>query len=127
MLYEVITDKTSNAGNSTAADAGNNTADSENATPTTTESATTDTTVTETPVEQETLDTFRFVATEPNTLNMIESTSNLDTYVFYLTSAMLYRSIDGVVTPEVCDTLVITSYSIHYTKLYDQLNSFRMD
>ncbi len=108
-------DKTSNAGNSTAADAGNNTADSENATPTTTESATTDTTVTETPVEQETLDTFRFVATEPNTLNMIESTSNLDTYVFYLTSAMLYRSIDGVVTPEVCDTLTVSDDRMTYT------------
>lgn len=36
-----------------------------------------------------------FVSTEPNTLNMIQSDSNLDADVFYLTSAMLYRPYDG--------------------------------
>ncbi len=80
--------------------------------------APTDAAVTEatpTPAAPETLDTFKFVATEPNTLNMIESNSNLDTYVFYLTSAMLYRSIDGVVTPELCDTMVVSDDKTTYT------------
>ena len=35
------------------------------------------------------------LTTEPNTLNMIQSDSNLDADVFYLTSAMLYRPYDG--------------------------------
>ena len=61
------------------------------------------------------LDTFTFVSTEPNTLNMLESNSNLDEYVFYLTSAMLYRSVDGEVAPELCDTVEVSSDGCTYT------------
>lgn len=55
-------------------------------------------------VEDAPLDTFTFVCTEPNTLNMLEAQSNLDAFVFYLTSAMLYRSIGGEVQPELCQS-----------------------
>ena len=41
-------------------------------------------------------DTFTIVATQPNTLNMIQSQSNLDNYCFYLTQEMLFRPYDGV-------------------------------
>ncbi len=58
---------------------------------------------------------FTFISTEPVTLNMMESDSNLDTYVFYLTSAMLYRSIDGVITPELCDTMTVSEDGCTYT------------
>lgn len=60
-------------------------------------------------------DTFTFVSTEPNTLNMIESQSNLDEYVFYLTSAMLYRSVNGELVPELCDTMEVSEDGCTYT------------
>ena len=62
-----------------------------------------------------TVDTFTFVSTEPNTLNMIESASNLDTYVFYLTSAMLFRNIGGTVEKELCDTMTVSDDGCVYT------------
>ncbi|MCD7883751.1 MAG: ABC transporter substrate-binding protein, partial [Lachnospiraceae bacterium] len=64
---------------------------------------------------EEVSDTFTFVSTEPNTLNMIESSSNLDDYVFYLTNAMLYRSIDGEVTAELCDSMEVSDDGCTYT------------
>ena len=62
-----------------------------------------------------TVDTFTFVSTEPNTLNMINSQSNLDTYVFYLTSAMLFRNIGGTVEKELCDTMEVSDDGCVYT------------
>ena len=55
------------------------------------------------------------MAAEPVTLNMIESNSNLDTYVFYLTSAMLFRSVNLEVVPEVCDTMTVSEDKLTYT------------
>jgi oligopeptide transport system substrate-binding protein len=63
----------------------------------------------------EKVDTFTFVSTEPNTLNMLKAASNLDDYVFYLTSAMLYRSIDGDVKPELCDSMEVSEDKCTYT------------
>ena len=62
-----------------------------------------------------TVDTFTFVSTEPNTLNMINSQSNLDRYVFYLTSAMLFRNIGGTVEKELCDTMEVSDDGCVYT------------
>ncbi len=63
----------------------------------------------------DTVDTYNFVSTEPVTLNALESQSNLDTYVFYLTSAMLYRDVNGEVIPEVCDTMTASEDMCVYT------------
>ena len=49
-------------------------------------------------------DSFTFIATQPNTLNMIQSQSNLDNYCFYLTQEMLFRPYDGVYEAEVDNT-----------------------
>lgn len=45
-----------------------------------------------------------FVSTEPNTLNPMTSTSNLDADVFYLISAMLYRPYGDEVLPEIAES-----------------------
>lgn len=45
------------------------------------------------------------ISAEPVTLNALASDSNLDDHVFYLTSAMLFRSVDGVVEPELCESV----------------------
>lgn len=52
---------------------------------------------------------------EPVTLNMIESDSNLDTYVFYLTSAMLFRSVGLEPVPELCDTMTVSDDNLTFT------------
>ena len=60
-------------------------------------------------------DTFTFIATQPNTLNMIQSQSNLDNYCFYLTQEMLFRPYDGVYSPEVVDTWEVDDTGTVYT------------
>ncbi|MBQ8653420.1 MAG: peptide ABC transporter substrate-binding protein [Clostridia bacterium] len=56
-----------------------------------------------------------FVSTEPNTLNMIQSASNLDADVFYLTSAMLYRPYNGSSYPELAESCVVNETNTVYT------------
>ena len=56
-----------------------------------------------------------FVSTEPNTLNMIQSASNLDEAVFYLISAMLYRPYDGIAYPELSDGYTVSEDNKTYT------------
>ncbi len=65
------------------------------------------------PVEGE--GSLTFVATEPNTLNMIQSASNLDGNVFYLTSAMLYRPYNGNVYPELAAKCDVSEDNLIYT------------
>ena len=60
-------------------------------------------------------DTFTFIATQPNTLNMIQSQSNLDNYCFYLTQEMLFRPYDGVYEAEVVDTWEVDETGTVYT------------
>lgn len=60
-------------------------------------------------------DTFTFIATQPNTLNMIQSQSNLDNYCFYLTQEMLFRPYDGVYTAEVVDDWEVDDTNTVYT------------
>lgn len=60
-------------------------------------------------------DTFTIVATQPNTLNMIQSQSNLDNYCFYLTQEMLFRPYDGVYEAEVVDTWEVDETNTVYT------------
>lgn len=55
------------------------------------------------------------ISAEPVTLNMLTSDSNLDTHVFYLTSAMLFRSIDTEVVPELCENLTLAEDNVTYT------------
>ncbi len=62
-----------------------------------------------------TVDSFKFVSQEPVTMDIRQSSSNLDSYVFYLTNAMLYRSIDGEVVPELCDNLEVSEDGLTYT------------
>ena len=59
--------------------------------------------------------TFTFIATQPNTLNMIQSQSNLDNYCFYLTQEMLFRPYDGVYTAEVVDDWEVDETNTVYT------------
>lgn len=56
-----------------------------------------------------------FVSTEPNTLNMIQSDSNLDTDVFYLTSAMLYRPYDGSSYAELAEGYTVNDENTVFT------------
>ena len=65
------------------------------------------------PVEGE--GSLSFVSTEPNTLNMIQSASNLDSDVFYLTSAMLYRPYNGNVYPELAEKCDVSEDKLTYT------------
>ncbi len=65
------------------------------------------------PVEGE--GSLTFVSTEPNTLNMIQSASNLDSDVFYLTSAMLYRPYNGNVYPELAANCDVSEDKMVYT------------
>lgn len=62
-----------------------------------------------------TADEFTIIATQPNTLNMIQSTSNLDNYAFYLTQEMLFRPYDGVYQPEVVDTWEVDDTNTVFT------------
>ncbi len=62
-----------------------------------------------------TADEFTIIATQPNTLNMIQSQSNLDSYAFYLTQEMLFRPYDGVYTPEVVDTWEVDDTNTVFT------------
>lgn len=55
------------------------------------------------------------LSTEPNTLNMIQSESNLDTDVFYLTSAMLYRPYDGGSYAELAEGYTVDETNTVYT------------
>ncbi|MBQ8201971.1 MAG: peptide ABC transporter substrate-binding protein [Clostridia bacterium] len=65
------------------------------------------------PVEGE--GSLTFVATEPNTLNMVQASSNLDSAVFYLTSAMLYRPYNGNVYPELAAKCDVSEDKLTYT------------
>lgn len=58
---------------------------------------------------------FTIIATQPITLNMIQSSSNLDTYAFYLTQEMLFRPYDGVYEAEVVDTWEVDETNTVYT------------
>ncbi len=58
---------------------------------------------------------FTMIATQPNTLNMILSASNLDSYCFYLTQEMLFRPYNGVYEPEVVDTWEADDTNTVYT------------
>ena len=58
---------------------------------------------------------FTIIATQPNTLNMIQSASNLDSYAFYLTQEMLFRPYDGVYEAEVVDTWEVDETNTVYT------------
>lgn len=58
---------------------------------------------------------FSIIATQPNTLNMIQSASNLDTYCFYLTQEMLFRPYNGVYEAEVVDTWEVDDTNTVYT------------
>lgn len=60
-------------------------------------------------------DSFTFIATQPKTLNMIQSQSNLDNYCFYLTQEMLFRPYDGVYEAEVVDTWEVDETGTVYT------------
>ena len=60
-------------------------------------------------------DTFNYIGTEPVTLNVLESQSNLDSFIFYLTNAMLYRTVDGEVIPELCEKLEISEDRTTFT------------
>ena len=62
-----------------------------------------------------TADEFTIIATQPNTLNMIQSQSNLDSYAFYLTQEMLFRPYDGVYQPEVVDTWEVDDTNTVFT------------
>ncbi|MGI6578000.1 MAG: peptide ABC transporter substrate-binding protein [Eubacteriales bacterium] len=66
-----------------------------------------------TPVVKET--TFTFVGDQPATLNMILSVSNIDSHIFYLTSAMLFRPYKGVSYPEVCESFTVSDDKTVYT------------
>lgn len=55
------------------------------------------------------------LSTEPNTLNMIQSDSNLDADVFYLTSAMLYRPFDGGSYAELAEGYTVNETNTVYT------------
>ena len=51
---------------------------------------------------------------------MILSVSNIDSHIFYLTSAMLFRPYDGVSYPEVCEDFTVSEDKTVYTyKLRD--------
>ena len=58
---------------------------------------------------------FTIIGTQPNTLNMIQSASNLDTYCFYLTQEMLFRPYDGVYEAEVVDSWEVSDDNLTYT------------
>lgn len=58
---------------------------------------------------------FTIVGTQPNTLNMIQSTSNLDKYAFYLTQEMLFRPYNGTWEPEVVDSYEVSDDGLTYT------------
>lgn len=60
-------------------------------------------------------DSFTIIGTQPNTLNMIQSASNLDSYCFYLTQTMLFRPYDGVWNPEAVDTMEVDDSGMVYT------------
>ena len=55
------------------------------------------------------------LTTEPNTLNMIQSDSNLDADVFYLTSAMLYRPYNGSAYAELAQGYTVDETNTVYT------------
>ncbi len=59
--------------------------------------------------------TFTIIADEPNTLNPILSVSSMDSEVFYLISAFLFRTYDGVTSPEVCDYFEVSEDHLTYT------------
>lgn len=53
--------------------------------------------------------------TEPNTLNLLTSQSNMDMDVFYLTSVMLYRPYGDTVEPEMVTDLTVSDDNLTYT------------
>lgn len=55
------------------------------------------------------------IAAQPNTLNMIQSSSNLDSYAFYLTQTMLFRPHKGVYEPEAVETWEVDDTNTVYT------------
>lgn len=59
--------------------------------------------------------TFTYVADQPVTLNMIKSGSNLDNYVFYHISAMLFRPYNGVMYPELSESFEVSEDRTVYT------------
>jgi len=60
-------------------------------------------------------DTFNYIGTEPVTLNVLESQSNLDSFVLYLIHGMLYRAVDGEIVPELCESLEVSEDLTTYT------------
>ncbi len=58
---------------------------------------------------------FTILATQPNTLNMLQSASNLDSYCFYLTQEMLFRPYDGAWSPEVVESFEVSDDGLTYT------------
>lgn len=70
--------------------------------------------------EQEGPMELTLICQQPNTLNMIQSSSNLDSYAFYLTQQMLFRPYDGVYQPEAVESFEVddshTTYTYHLKK-----------
>lgn len=61
------------------------------------------------------IDKFTFIATEPTSLNMVTSQTELDNFAFYLTQEMLFRPYQGVYSPEVVDTYEVSDDHLTYT------------
>ncbi|MGN1390079.1 MAG: ABC transporter substrate-binding protein [Bulleidia sp.] len=61
------------------------------------------------------IDEFTFIATEPTSLNMVTSQTNLDNFAFYLTQEMLFRPYQGVYQNEVCDSYEVSDDHLTYT------------
>ena len=55
------------------------------------------------------------VCQQPNTLNLIQSASNLDSYAFYLTQEMLFRPYDGNYQPEAVESWETDETNTVYT------------
>ena len=55
------------------------------------------------------------VCQQPNTLNLIQSASNLDSYAFYLTQEMLFRPYDGNYHPEAVESWETDETNTVYT------------
>lgn len=61
------------------------------------------------------IDEFTFIATEPTSLNMVTSQTDLDNFAFYLTQEMLFRPYQGVYQNEVCDSYEVSDDHLTYT------------
>lgn len=68
---------------------------------------------TEAPASADTINIL--ISAEPVTLNTLASDSNLDTFVFYLTSAMLFRSVNDEMVPELCESVTEGNDGVTFT------------